>query len=113
MMATRFIPCARHRPSPSPREPLRAVGRVGAEGVRAGGASAGTAASVYAEIPPTPDPSPPRAKGAWEEGSAPAHDFTISPHRMREVCIYFSPSESKGRGECRATDAPDSHVCDG
>jgi hypothetical protein len=42
-----------------------------------------------------------------------SHTFAFSPHLMREVSIYFSPSENKGRGECRAADAPDSHVCDG
>jgi hypothetical protein len=32
---------------------------------------------------------------------------------LREVFIYLPPSANKGRGECRAPDAPDSHVCDG
>src|ERR1700730_10757287 len=35
-----------------------------------------------------------------------SHSFAISPHVLREVCSSVPPSEIRGRGECRALDAP-------
>jgi hypothetical protein len=33
-------------------------------------------------------------------------DSAISPHVLREVCHHHRPSAIRGRGECRAPDAP-------
>jgi hypothetical protein len=43
-----------------------------------------------------------------------SHDSAISPHAffLREVFFYSRPP-NRGRRECRAADAPDSHVCEG
>ncbi|MES2196073.1 MAG: cisplatin damage response ATP-dependent DNA ligase, partial [Pseudomonadota bacterium] len=51
-------------PPLGPPQPLGAGGRSGGEGSGVGGLSAGIAASEFAEAPPTPDPSPPRAARA-------------------------------------------------
>jgi hypothetical protein len=38
------------------------------------------------------------------------YSFAIPPHVLREVFIYFTPSNQRARGG-RAPDAPDSRVC--
>ena len=52
-------PKAPSSPAPEASSPLPP--RSGGEGLGVGGLSAGTAASMYAAPPPTPNPSPPRA----------------------------------------------------
>jgi len=41
------------------------------------------------------------------------HSFAISPHAFARGILLFPPSPNRGRRECRAADAPDSHVCGG
>ncbi len=60
---------------PSPREPLRAVGRVGAE-------SAGVGGCTREKGPPTPDPSPPlRFATRGEGGRGAAGKHVVSGNR--------------------------------
>jgi DNA ligase-1 len=63
--------------------------RSGGEGSGVGGLSAGTAASVNAALPPTPDPSPPRASRV-EGGEQKAKTTTLS---------VPSPLVGEGQGE--------------
>jgi DNA ligase-1 len=61
--------------------------RSGGEGSGVGGRSAGTAPSVIAETPPTPNPSPPRAARAeGGERTAPGHNHPPPP-TLTEVVI--------------------------
>src|SRR6202035_4701364 len=39
------------------------------------------------------------------------HTSAFSPHAFFARGIHLFRPSNKGRGECRATDAPDSHVC--
>ena len=56
---------------------------------------------------------PATRKGAWREGRSPC----ITSRSRRAIHASFSllvpPSPIRGRGECRAPDAPDSRVCNG
>ena len=48
---------------------------------------------------------------SFQTAAARSHRFAISPQVFsREVC-QVRPSPKRGRGECRAPDAPDSRVC--
>jgi hypothetical protein len=63
-----------------------------------GGGAAYTEAAVPADRPPTPDPSPPRAKGAWREGSA----VCMTSRSRRMFCARYSfishPLQAEGAG---------------
>jgi hypothetical protein len=89
--------------------------RSGGEGSGVGGLSAGTAASVNAALPPTPDPSPPRAlrAGGGEEESDASRFATSSlvPRvDARARCAAASPPARRSQelfgGGCNPVPEP-------
>ena len=101
-----------------------------------GGGAANAAVSEFADRPPTPDPSPPRADARGGRGEeeirhcerseaihraaqrkngllrrfAPRNDdrhtFAFSRRDAPEFCYATSPPPNRGRRECRAPGAP-------
>jgi hypothetical protein len=76
--------------------------RSGGEGLRVGGCAANAAVSEFADRPPTPDPSPPRAdaRGGRGEGE---FDFQtafriLAAHFARGLPLNSGPLPSEGAG---------------
>ena len=75
-----------------------------------GGGAANATVSEFADGPPTPDPSPPRANARGGRGEEDEFYFQtafriLAAHHAR-VMPEISAPEIRGRGECRVLDAP-------
>jgi len=77
-----------------------------------GGASANSLPVELGGLPPTPDPSPPRARARGRRGVNCAHLRDLAARCTRALPRFLDPP-TRGRRECRAPDAPDSRVCNG
>jgi hypothetical protein len=77
--------------------------RSGGEGSRVGGGAANATVSEFADRPPTPDPSPPRADARGGRGEdTPSHSRGVKrPSDAKNFRPLF-----RGRRECRAPGAP-------
>jgi hypothetical protein len=78
-----------------------------------GGRAANTAVSEFADRPPTPDPSPPRANARGGRGE---HEFNFKQHsafsrrKAPEFCLHPLPLKSEGAGNAGRLVRPPPHV---